>query len=195
MKKIRNYEDILYRYYRSGASELSDVYGRYSEAKRRAWKSCEALCDEIGGYDLRVVSYNSNIFTAGFRYRNMRGDQCFCYITRSNVLYFVIDTGREDETEGRIDVTNDCRNLEMLRNLTANPATKRRIKALIMRLKQATTSNEVREAYLEYEHNLDEFSNPDPAVYCAKYERLYKKGLITYQEMNNGCDRIQEVYN
>ena len=53
---------------RSRMSDLSDAYGRFSSAKYRAWRYCEQLCNSLNGKELKIVSHNSFIFTAGFIY-------------------------------------------------------------------------------------------------------------------------------
>lgn len=52
---------------------LDDVYGRYSTAKAVAWRDCERRCAEKNGYGLSVITYNTNVFTAGFTYEGEMG--------------------------------------------------------------------------------------------------------------------------
>lgn len=71
-------------WYVSDALELSDVYGRYSDAKRNAWEYCKNLCEKYKGFNLKIVSHNINIFTAGFVYPDKTtGQEMFMYITPS----------------------------------------------------------------------------------------------------------------
>lgn len=77
---LSRYED----YKRSYASDLSDVYGRYSTAKARAWRYCENLMEEHDGWGLRVISHNGFMFTAGFLFNDPDTDALkFMYITKS----------------------------------------------------------------------------------------------------------------
>lgn len=75
------------RYKKSTAYSLCDVYGRFSDNKRRAWEQCEETCDYCGGYDLKVISHNTCFFTAGFEYLDPadidkpNGGARFVYIT------------------------------------------------------------------------------------------------------------------
>lgn len=87
MKTIKNMterERNAYRgYTRSTASTLWDVYGRWSRAKEQAFDYCRSLCYEYGGYDLRIITANTFIFTAGFTFTAEDGRECFMYITPS----------------------------------------------------------------------------------------------------------------
>lgn len=78
----RNARNHLEQYTRSYARSLDDVYGRYSRAKENAWNYCIDLCIRLDGYNLRVISYNQNIFTAGFLFNDKEtGVLKFMYIT------------------------------------------------------------------------------------------------------------------
>lgn len=57
--------------------DLDDVYGRYSSAKAVAWRDCERKCAERNGYGLSVITYNTNVFTAGFTYEGEMGKMFF----------------------------------------------------------------------------------------------------------------------
>ena len=64
--------------------DLHCVYNKYSVYKERAWKYCVDLCNKFDGENLRIISYNTNIFTAGFSYTDKEtGVEMFCYITPS----------------------------------------------------------------------------------------------------------------
>lgn len=70
-------------YKRNGIRELRDVYASYSAKKARAWRDC--ISDEIekNGYGLSVLTYNTNVFTAGFMYEGEAGKMFYvitpCY--------------------------------------------------------------------------------------------------------------------
>lgn len=71
-------------YNRSEADSLRKVYGRYSDKKERAWDYCKDLCRRYSGERLRVLSHNSFIFTAGFRFTDPEtGVLRFMFITPS----------------------------------------------------------------------------------------------------------------
>ena len=61
---------IVNRYYDSTIRELGKCYHTFSERKRQADKDCvhQYLIDD-GNY-LRIVSYNTNIFTVGYTIDN-----------------------------------------------------------------------------------------------------------------------------
>ena len=68
----------------STASQLHDVYGRYSHNKVKAFKHCEYLCRLYDGSDLKIISHNTFIFTAGFQFIDKdTGVIKFMYITPS----------------------------------------------------------------------------------------------------------------
>ena len=53
---------------RSDMTSLFDAYGRFSSKKSQAWEYCKELCYQYHGENLKIVSHNSFIFTAGFIY-------------------------------------------------------------------------------------------------------------------------------
>ena len=62
---------------------LYDAYGRFSDRKRDAWEYCEKKCSSLAGVNLKVITYNDNVFTAGFEYRDTDDTPMFMYITPS----------------------------------------------------------------------------------------------------------------
>lgn len=64
-------------------NELWQVYGTYSRAKEKAMLYCKELKHLHYGYDLRILSWNTCIFTVGF-YGKYDGKDAFFYITPSN---------------------------------------------------------------------------------------------------------------
>ena len=68
-------------YCNSNDTCLEDVYKSYSIYKARAWSYCKELMQDYCGYNLRVISHNSNIFTAGFEFQDEFGVNYFMYIT------------------------------------------------------------------------------------------------------------------
>jgi hypothetical protein len=85
MKK--NYQTLtaqanISKYRTSSDYSLSSVYGRYSDAKARAWRYCEQLCAKHNGWGLKVLSYNTFMFTAGFLFEDPEtGVVQFMFIT------------------------------------------------------------------------------------------------------------------
>lgn len=64
----RSAKEHVTSYKNSTATGLDDVYGKCSSRKRDAWRYCENLCRNLNGTDLKVVSFNMNVFTAGFQF-------------------------------------------------------------------------------------------------------------------------------
>lgn len=62
---------------------LWDVYSNYSEYKVQAYNRCIDLMNRLNGWGLRILSYNSNVFTVGFLFADPdTGVIRFAYITR-----------------------------------------------------------------------------------------------------------------
>ena len=74
--------DAYNRYILSDDTQLIDGYGRYSDKKTRAYAYCRNLMLKYDGYDFRIISYNTFMFTCGFMFRNPATDELmFAYIT------------------------------------------------------------------------------------------------------------------
>lgn len=63
---------------------LEDAYQSASVFKYRAWNYCKQLANQYGGYNLKVISYNCHIFTAGFEYLDDSGRLHFVKITKAH---------------------------------------------------------------------------------------------------------------
>lgn len=75
-------DDVYQRYTYSDDTQLMDVYGRYSDKKARAYAYCRNLMLKYDGYDFRIISYNTFMFTCGFMFRDPATDELtFAYIT------------------------------------------------------------------------------------------------------------------
>lgn len=91
---MRAREREAYRLYKASDNcSLRDVYGRFSEAKYKAWVGCRKLCRDKGGHNLRIITANGFQFTAGFEYEE-DGKPMFMYITKAS------NTECEIEQEG-----------------------------------------------------------------------------------------------
>lgn len=51
---------------RSEYRNIWQAYERPSYNKEKAWHRCEEIAHSMGGYNLKVVSKNTFVFTAGF---------------------------------------------------------------------------------------------------------------------------------
>lgn len=75
---------ITERYENATARRLSDVYGRWSKKKQDAFDYCERLMCENEGWELRIISANTYMFTATFEFvpkDSETGAVCIMYIT------------------------------------------------------------------------------------------------------------------
>ena len=70
-------------YKQSEIRTLREAYGSYSKDKDNAMTDCRVLCRELGGSDLKIITYNRYVFTAGFEFTNEEGKKMFMYITPS----------------------------------------------------------------------------------------------------------------
>lgn len=71
----------------SYGNNLYKCYAHPSYAKFDAMDYCNALCREMNGRDLRIISYNVMVFTVGFIFTDEDGRECFAYITRDHDRY------------------------------------------------------------------------------------------------------------
>lgn len=78
---------IVDSYNKATASEMREVYMSWSNDKEKAYKNCKKLCSEMNGERFRIISANGWKFTAGFMFKNKKGEPCLMYITK---------TGREE---------------------------------------------------------------------------------------------------
>lgn len=77
-------QEISAKYDRATATCLSDVYGKWSKAKENAFDYCQRLMAEYRGWNLKILSANTFMFTAGFEFENPEtGAIAIMYITPS----------------------------------------------------------------------------------------------------------------
>ena len=69
------------RYKASELYSLNHAYNRPSIRKENAWTYCVNLMIDKCGYGLKVLSYNTFIFTAAFLFRDENGVENIMYIT------------------------------------------------------------------------------------------------------------------
>lgn len=71
---------------------LSDVYGRYSNAKATVWEWCKSVCEELDGYYFCITSANTFVFSAQFEFDNPEnGRPMVCRITPSRTYAMYLD--------------------------------------------------------------------------------------------------------
>ena len=68
-------------YLNSTDETLMDVYKSCSWNKIQAFRRCRDLMHKLGGWDLRILSHNSQAFTVGFTFEE-NGIAKFAYITK-----------------------------------------------------------------------------------------------------------------
>lgn len=68
MRKQERAAYITGLYEKSTATNLSEVYGRYSTKKAEAFNYCLNLMKRYNGWGLRILTHNSFVFTAGFEF-------------------------------------------------------------------------------------------------------------------------------
>lgn len=69
-------------------TDIYDAYRSPSRAKVNAFNYCKRLCEEVNGFDFRIISYGVQTFSVGFRYFGKNtGAACFAYITRDYDSY------------------------------------------------------------------------------------------------------------
>lgn len=68
---------------------LSDVYDRYSGAKERAYNYCKDMFYSLDGYNFRITSYNTSIFTVAFLFDMPTGETAMAVITPTHNYYCV----------------------------------------------------------------------------------------------------------
>ena len=70
-------------YDNSTINYLWECYDHYSQYKINAYNRCLDLMNSLNGWGLRILSYNSNVFTVGFLFNDPEtGVIRFAYITR-----------------------------------------------------------------------------------------------------------------
>lgn len=72
-----------YEWYKKSVwHELRDAYANPSVNKERAWFHCISLMAAYNGHDIRIISRNTYMFTAGFEFEDKETGVCkFMYIT------------------------------------------------------------------------------------------------------------------
>jgi len=85
-------QSILDAYNNSDLRTLHECYGSWSWAKEYAYEDCKRTCANMNGYDFRIISYNTCMFSIGFRYKK-DGKEYLHYETNVSVLDFEIGKG------------------------------------------------------------------------------------------------------
>lgn len=82
---------IFNNYKNSYKRELFDCYKSYSHNKMRAYGNCINQMMKRDGYDFRIISHNSHIFTVGFKFKDETGSEKLMYISPTKMESFYIE--------------------------------------------------------------------------------------------------------
>lgn len=75
----------LSQFKRSNKIELSDVYGRVSDAKRRAWRHCfDKYANTNTPLGFRILGHNCDHFVVGYMWADENGEVFFTVETYAN---------------------------------------------------------------------------------------------------------------
>lgn len=77
-------------YKQSKLYNLYSCYNKVSDSKEIAYEYCLRLMDKYNGTDLRIIGYNTFVFSAGF-IGEYEGRKAFFYITADYDRYMYID--------------------------------------------------------------------------------------------------------
>ena len=77
----RQAESALKSFYNSNMETIFKAYKSPSKAKQKAFYHCVNTCAKYNGYNLRVISKNTNFFTCGFLFMDENKTEYFYYIT------------------------------------------------------------------------------------------------------------------
>ena len=78
------------QYEKSNNYNLYDAYGRFSRDKAEAFDYCKSVMSEHNGSNLKIISFNTYQFSAGF-VCDIDGVKSFVYITKSIDRFCNID--------------------------------------------------------------------------------------------------------
>lgn len=69
--KVREYWEIyVFKVGCYGSRHLSDVYGKWSDAKQEAWDQIERECASNKGFRMSVITYTCHMYTVGYMYKD-----------------------------------------------------------------------------------------------------------------------------
>lgn len=90
MKKMNKKDTQIYQdYLSSNKFTLDDAYNNYSYHKEVAYNRIKTICAENNGVCVKIISHNSQIFTAGFMAKE-NGYLCLYYFTPYSFRKIVI---------------------------------------------------------------------------------------------------------
>ena len=84
-------KDRYEMYKRSNTDDIWDAYKQPSYRKERAWEACIKDCEEHNGFGLKVVGYNTSVFSAGFKFIDDDKNLVYCHITPTYNKYLLLE--------------------------------------------------------------------------------------------------------
>ena len=82
----------MFECFHATATTLREIYGRFSEAKRRAYDWCMQDMRDHDGFAPRVIKGNCMAFSFAYQYVNQEtGELMLCYHTAWNAYRFSIE--------------------------------------------------------------------------------------------------------
>lgn len=78
------------RYKASDLYSLYCAYAKPSIRKINAWEYCVNLMNKMGGFGLKIISYNTFMFTAAFVFDDENGVEKMMYITPNYDIAIVL---------------------------------------------------------------------------------------------------------
>ena len=70
---------LLRAHERARTTTLKECYDRWSWEKENAFNKCKSKCQELKGYDFKIISHNGWQFTIGFYYIEQDNKVMFHY--------------------------------------------------------------------------------------------------------------------
>lgn len=77
----KNDSRIITRYFNSDDYSLYHVYKTYSTSKAISFERILNEMRQCGGYDMRILSHNSNFYTCAYRWQDTKGCEWLIYHT------------------------------------------------------------------------------------------------------------------
>lgn len=87
----KKHQGIITRYYKSTDYSLYNCYKTFSSAKAHSYENILDEMFKLNGYDLRILSYNSNFYTCAYRRKDESGKEYLIYHTAYNRISILID--------------------------------------------------------------------------------------------------------
>ena len=80
-------QEIISLWVRSNMRELYHAYNSYSYAKQEAFNRCREIQYKYNGYNGKILTCNSFVFTYAFEYRDENDTPKLCYITPTKIKH------------------------------------------------------------------------------------------------------------